>query len=76
MIRRFTGALVIAAIAAASLLVTAQPASAEPKDDKSMCAKLVDVIMKIEDSNKSDIVKAAAIAAAEAAKKFAGCTAE
>lgn len=70
-IRRFTSALVIALIAAASLHVTAQPASA---DLKSACAQLAAIIINIESSGAPDEAKAIAIEAVSGAKRFIGCT--
>jgi hypothetical protein len=69
-IRRFTGALVIAVLAAASLHLTAQPASA---DIKSACAQLQAIIINIQSSSAPDDAKAVAIAAVSSAKRFIGC---
>ena len=70
-IRRFTSALVIAVIAAASLHISAQPAKA---DAASVCAQLTMIIMNIEGSSAPQEAKDIAIAAVSSAKRFAGCT--
>ena len=68
--RRFAGALVIAVLAAASLHLTAKPASA---DAISACAQLEAIIINIQNSNAPDEAKAVAIEAVRGAKRFAGC---
>jgi hypothetical protein len=68
--RRFTGALVIAVMAAASLHLTAKPASA---DTISMCAQLQAIIINIENSSAPEDAKFLAIEAVRGAKRFAGC---
>lgn len=70
-IRRFTGALVLAAMTAVGLHLSAQPANA---DTLSVCAQLQAIILSIEASTAPDDAKVIAIAAVSSAKRFAGCT--
>ena len=68
--RRFAGALVIAAMVAASLHVTATPAAA---DTRSVCAALEAIRINIENSMAPDFAKDLAIAAIYGSKRAAAC---
>ena len=67
---KLAGALVIAMMVAASLHLSAKPASA---DTKSICAKIAAAELKIMDSKLPDFVKQLAIDALYETKKAAGC---
>ena len=69
-IKKLAGAVVIAMIAAASLHVSATPASA---DTASFCAHLAAVAMNIENSMAPGFAKDLAIAAIYGTKKAAQC---
>jgi hypothetical protein len=69
--RRFAGALVIAGMVAASLHVTAKPASA---DAVSFCALLAATAINIENSMAPSFAKDLAIAAIYGSKRAAACT--
>ena len=70
-IRRFTGALVLAAMTAVGLHLSAQPANA---DTLSACAQLEAIRINIYNSDAPQEAKDLAYAAISAAKRFAGCS--
>ena len=65
--RRFTGALLIAVMTAATLHFTAQPASA---DTGSWCAQITATIINIQSSDATPEAKETAIAALTSIKKY------
>jgi hypothetical protein len=70
---RFVSALVIATVAAGSLLATPQTASA---DTKSVCAMLEAIKINIESSMAPSFAKDLAISAIYGSKRAAACLAE
>ncbi len=67
---RFAASFVSAAAVAATLHVSAQPASADPA---SICAQLAAIEINIQSSSAPQEAKDLAIAAVRGAKRFAGC---
>ena len=65
--RRFTGALIIAVMTAATLHFTAQPAAA---DTGSWCAQITATIINIQSSEAPQEAKDQAIAALTSIKKY------